>query len=73
MEKTIIDLIKLNFDLDDFYSITIHPNHYEETTLLQGNPCSEKLLKYTKLGFVFTSGDNDRLIAIKDKVRITLY
>ncbi len=73
MEKTIIELLKLNFDLDDFYNITIYPNYHAEEVILQGKPSPEKLLKYTKLGFAFTNGDNDRLIATKNKIRITLY
>ena len=73
MEKALIGLLKLNFDLDDFYNISIFPDYHTENVVLQGQPSSEKLLKYTKLGFVFISGDNDRLVATKDKIRIILY
>ena len=73
MEKTLIGLLKLNFDLDDFYNISINPDYHTENVTLQGLPNSEKLLKYTKLGFVFISGDNGRLVATKDKIRIILF
>jgi hypothetical protein len=73
MEQIILRLLKLNFDLDDFYSITINPEHYPEVITLQGSPSPEKLLKYTKLGFSFGTGDNARLVATKDKIRITFY
>ena len=73
MEQTIIALLKLNFDLNDFYSITINPEHYPEVITLQGHNSPESLSKYTKLGFSFTIGDNDRFVATKDKIRITLY
>lgn len=72
MEQTLINLLKLNFDLDDFYSITIHPEHHPERIFLQGHPTPEKLLKYTKLGFTF-SGDEDKLVATNNRIRITLY
>ena len=72
MEQTLINLLKLNFELDDFYSISIHPEYHPEKVLLKGTPSPEKLLKYTKLGFDFTM-DNDKLVATKDRVRITLY
>jgi hypothetical protein len=72
MEQTLINLLKLNFDLDDFYSITIHPDYHPDNVFLQGKPSPEKLLKYTKLGFDFTM-DNDRFVAKKDRIRITLY
>ncbi len=73
MEQTLIELLKLNFDLDDFYSITINPAYFPETITLQGHPTPEKLFKYTKLGFSFDIGENDRCVATKDKIRITLY
>jgi hypothetical protein len=73
MEQILIKVLKLNFDLDDFYSITINPEHYPEIITLQGHPSPEKLLKYTNLGFSFSTGDNNRLVATKDKIRITLY
>ncbi len=73
MEKTIIKLLKLNFDLDDFYSITINPEFYPEEIILQGHNSPESLLKYTKLGFSFIVGDNNRFVATKDKIRITLF
>jgi hypothetical protein len=73
MEQILIKVLKLNFDLDDFYSITINPEHYPEIITLQGHPSPEKLLKYTSLGFSFSTGDNNRLVATKEKIRITLY
>jgi coproporphyrinogen III oxidase-like Fe-S oxidoreductase len=72
MEQTLINLLKLNFDLDDFYSISIHPDYHPERILLQGHPSSENLLKYTKLGYTFI-GDENKLIATKDRVRITFF
>ena len=72
MEQTLINLLKLNFDLDDFYSITIYPDYHADNLFLQGKPSPEKLLKYTKLGFYFTM-DNDRFVAKKDRINITLY
>lgn len=71
MEQTLINLLKLNFDLDDFYSISIHPEYHPENVLLQGTPTPEKLLKYTKLGYDFTM-ENDKLVATKNRIRITL-
>jgi hypothetical protein len=72
MEKTIIRLLKLNFDLDDFYNISINPDYHAENITLQGHPSSEKLLKYTNLGYAFTKGEN-RLVATKDKIRIIFF
>jgi hypothetical protein len=72
MEQILINLLKLNFDLDDFYSITIHPDYHPERIFLQGKPTPEKLLKYTKLGYAFI-GDEDKLVATNNRIRIILY
>ena len=53
MEKTLIRLLKLGYDLNDFYVITINPAHYAEEITLQGHNTPEKLLKYTQLGYSF--------------------
>lgn len=54
MEKKLIDLIKMNFDLDDFYSIEI--NRY--VIALQGPVSDELLAKYIKKGYVFNFYEN---------------
>ena len=71
MEQRLIRLLKLNFDLDDFYSITISPSSYPEQITLQGWSTPEKLLKYTKLGFSFDNNGH-RLESNVNKVRIVL-
>ena len=71
MEQTLIRLLKLNFDLDDFYSITISPSSYPEQITLQGWGTPETLLKYTKLGFTFDN-NGSRLESNVNKVRIVL-
>ncbi len=71
MEQTLIRLLKLNFDLDDFYSITISPSNYPEQITLQGWGTPETLLKYTKLGFTFDN-NGSRLESNVNKVRIVL-
>ena len=53
MEQKLIELLKLNYDLDDFYSITINPDYHDRQITLQGNSTPEKLLKYTQLGYSF--------------------
>jgi hypothetical protein len=73
MEQTLIRLLKLNFDLDDFYSISIHPEHYPAEIVLQGHPTPEKLLKYTQLGYSFISSDNGKFSSTINKISITLY
>lgn len=72
MEQTIIRLLKLNFNLDDFYSITINPEHYAEEITLQGTCTPEKLLKYTQLGYCFESASLG-FSCIKDKIKINLF
>ena len=49
MEKKIIDLIKMGFELDDFYSISFN----SAGIYLQGSISDEKIVKYMKKGFVF--------------------
>lgn len=72
MEKTLINLLKLNFNLDDFYAITINPDFYPESVTLQGHSNPEVLSKYTKLGYSFVSNDNG-FTATKDRIKINLY
>ena len=72
MEQTIIKLLKLNFDLDDFYVITFNPSFYQEEITLQGNCTPEKLLKYTQLGYSFESNTNG-FTSTKEKIKINLY
>jgi hypothetical protein len=71
MEKALIRLLKLGYDLDDFYVITINPEHYPEEITLQGHNTPEKLLKYTQLGYSF------KVVGIgfqaeKNKIKINL-
>ena len=70
MEQTLIRLLKMNFNLDDFYSITMNPEWYPEVLTLQGDSTPEKLLKYTQLGFSFTT--THCLTATKEKIKINL-
>lgn len=65
MENKIIELIKLNFDLDDFYSISIRKNQIS----LQGNIVDQNIIKYTKKGYVFDF-KNDRYIANNNGIEI---
>jgi hypothetical protein len=53
MEQKLIELLKLNYNLDDFYSITINPDYHDRQITLQGHNTPEKLLKYTQLGYSF--------------------
>lgn len=71
MEQTIIKLLKLNYDLDDFYSITINPEGYSNTICLQGNFTPEKLSKYTELGYSFKVASIG-FQAFNDKIKINL-
>lgn len=71
MEQRIIRLLKLNFNLDDFYSITLNPEHYAEEITLQGHCTPEKLLKYTQLGYSFESVSIG-LSCTKEKIKINL-
>lgn len=72
MEQQVLRLLKLNFDLNDFYVITLHPNHYGHEIVLQATQSPELLFKYTNLGFAFEKDDSG-FIADKDKIRIVLY
>lgn len=49
MEQKLIDLIKMGFNLDDFYSISINTRAIS----LQGNISDENIVKYMKKGYVF--------------------
>lgn len=49
MEQKIISLIKMGFELDDFYSISFN-NH---GIFLQGSISDELIVKYMKKGYVF--------------------
>ena len=69
MEQRLIRLLKLNFNLDDFYAITLNPEHYAEEITLQGHCTPEKLLKYTQLGYSFESVSIG-FTCIKEKIKI---
>jgi len=71
MEQTLIRLLKLGYDLNDFYVITINPEHYAEEITLQGHCTPEKLLKYTQLGYSFESVSIG-FTCIKEKIKINL-
>jgi hypothetical protein len=71
MEKKLIELLKLNYDLDDFYAITINPDYHDTQITLQGHNTPEKLLKYTQLGYSFKP-DNFGLTASINKTTINL-
>ena len=66
MEKKIIDLIKMGFDLDDFYSISF----YASGIHLQGSISDELIVKYMKKGFVFDFR-SDRYIYESKNLNIT--
>lgn len=70
MEKKIIDLIKMGFDLDKFYAI-----HFWERgdfdVQLQGRLEENDITQYIGLGFEFKL-DSDMYTAQKNKVRIVL-
>lgn len=71
MEQTLIRLLKLGYDLNDFYSITINPDYYPEQITLQGHNTPEKLIKYTQLEYLFK--DNSiSLQAVNNQIKITL-
>ena len=53
MEKQLITLLKLGFDLDDFYVITI----WDHEIKLQGRLNNDTLAKYIKLGYEFKSSE----------------
>jgi hypothetical protein len=71
MEETLIKLLKMDFNLDDFYSILINPKHYPEEITLQGHSSPEKLLKYTQLGYSFTNS-HIGFSCTKNKIKINL-
>jgi hypothetical protein len=71
MEQRIIRLLKLNFNLDDFYAITLNPEHYAEEITLQGSCTPEKLLKYTQMGYSFQSVSIG-VTCTKEKIKINL-
>lgn len=72
MEQRLIRLLKLDYDLDDFYSITLNPEHYPEEITLQGTCTPDKLVKYTQLGYSFSNNDNG-FTCTKEKIKINLY
>ena len=71
MEKTIIRLLKMDFNLDDFYAITFNPEHYPEEITLQGTCTPDKLLKYTQLGYSFENVSIG-FTCTKEKIKINL-
>ena len=73
MENHLIDLLKQNLDLNDFYSITIWKNDMDGHHInLQGNNTPELLLKYSNLGFEFKLTNGTWFKATKNKFIITL-
>jgi hypothetical protein len=75
MENNLIKLLKLDFNLDDFYIATIYPKRESIDSCeisLQGWSTPEKLNKYTQLGYVFEKNSNGYLSANLNKVEITL-
>ena len=71
MEQTLIILLKLDYDLNDFYVITFHPDYCPEEITLQGRNTPEKLLKYTQLGYSFKV-TSVALEAENNKIKINL-
>ena len=71
MEQTLIRLLKLNYNLDDFYVISINPDYHDREITLQGHNSAEKLLKYTQLGYSFKP-DGVSLTATNNKITINL-
>lgn len=73
MENHLIDLLKENLDLNDFYSITIWKNDKDGHHInLQGNKTPENILKYSNMGFEFKLNNGNWFKAIKNKFIITL-
>lgn len=70
METTLIRLLKLGYNLDDFYTITFW-NSGEYDIVLQGYLTNEKLVKYMELGYQFEKHQNG-FLAINNRVRIVL-
>lgn len=71
METTLIRLLKLGYNLDDFYTISFW-NSGEYDIVLQGDLTNEKLVKYMNLGYEFNKRENTGFIAINNRVRIVL-
>lgn len=70
MENKLISLLKLGYNLDDFYNVTIWNSAGDYDIALQGYFSNEIVIKYMNLGFEFTKKDDTRFIAIKDRVKI---
>ena len=70
METTLIRLLKVDYNLDDFYTITFW-NSGEYDIVLQGNLTNEKLVKYMELGYQFEKHQSG-FLAINNRVRIVL-
>ncbi|MGI9137885.1 MAG: hypothetical protein ACR2IM_02475 [Sediminibacterium sp.] len=66
MQNQILNLIKLNFDYDDFYSIDIK----KDAIYLQGKIDNEIITKYIKMGYVFKFEDF-RYVAKLNNIIIT--
>ena len=70
MEKKIIDLIKMGFNLDKFYAIHFW-SHGLDSTQIQGRLEENNISDYVKLGFEFKF-ENDMYIATKNDIKIVL-
>lgn len=70
MEKKIIDLIKMGFDLDKFYAIHFWGSG-SDGTQIQGRIEDNDISEYVKLGFEFKF-ENDMYISSKNNIRIVL-
>ena len=72
MENYLIELLKKDFDLNDFYVINIYNTDFNSDYIqLQGFNSPEKLYKYTQLGYEFKS-QNEWVVAKKGNIKITL-
>lgn len=70
METTLIRLLKLGYNLDDFYTITFWDSG-EYDIVLQGNFTNEKLVKYMELGYKFEKYLSG-FLAINNRVKIVI-
>ena len=68
MEQKIINLIKLNYNLDDFFAITVYD---KMETNLHGYYTDEKYAKYSQMGYDLKL-DNLHFTGTKDNITITL-
>lgn len=70
MEKKIIDLIKMGFELDKFYAIHFW-SHGSNYTQIQGHLKDNEISEYVKLGFEFKF-ENGMYTASKNNITIVL-